>query len=568
MGLNHREPAPGGTRSALIPESFVEQIKERADLLKVVGRSVQLRKTGASYIGLCPFHNEKSPSFTVSPDKGFYKCFGCGAAGSALTFLMEHDGTPFRDAVKELAADVGLMLPAELTGAAASSEPAIDTSPIYRALELAAKYFSHVLRNTEPAKDYLKKRGMTEASLARFAIGMAPDEWRGLREAFPDYDTNSALLIASLIREKTDEASGRVNRYDFFRNRITFGVRDTRGRLIAFGGRILEGGGDPKYLNSTESPVFNKSGTLFGLFEARESIRAKKIVIVVEGYMDVVMLAQHGVQNAVASMGTAFTEAHAERLLTQSKCIVFAFDGDAAGRKAAMRALEVMAPMLEDSHDIRFLICPNGKDPDDLARNEGGPAFDQRCLEAPSLPEFLISEIALKNNGLRSIQDRAVFAKEASDIAGRISYTTKLRALVLAQITAQSQIQGAAIAALRQVDRNSRKKSTLWNELLRCVRIAPAAALLQRDVLIELLDTDDSEELALIDALKALVEGQAPDLAKTDDVLRAQDALAGCVELVTEHRERQLDQELRTRLASGELSQREYVKLSTAGSET
>lgn len=558
----HEIKAPAG-RAALIPEDFVGQVNDRADLLEIIGRSVKLRKTGANYFGLCPFHKEKSPSFSVSPDKGFYKCFGCGAAGGALTFLMEHDGTPFRDAVMELATDAGLALPPEMVSEGGVSTPAVETGPIYRAMDTAAKYFAHVLRHSPSAIAYLKKRGLNNDSLKRFVIGMAPDEWRGLKEAFPDYESNAVILLAALIREKEGKEAGSANRYDTFRNRITFGVRDTRGRIIAFGARVLEGGGDPKYLNSPESPVFHKSGALFGLFEAREAIRTKKIAIVVEGYMDVVMLAQAGVENSVASMGTAFTRAHAERLLTQSDCIVFAFDGDAAGRTAANRALETILPLVEDHHDLRFLILPDGKDPDDLAREEGAAAFDARVRLAPSMSEFLISEISLKNNGLKSTEDRARFAQEASTLANKIGYRTKLRALVLEQISVESRIPGSAIVAIRRAAQTTREQWTLWSRIAEAARIAPAEAIQQRDVVIELLDPDDASEAQLIQVLQSVTSDPETELPADDNRrLLARDVMLNCVDLITEHREAQIRSELRAQFNSGQINEREYMRLS------
>lgn len=559
----------GKPRLAMLPDSFVEEVKERADVFAVVSRSVTLKKSGgSSFTGLCPFHKEKSPSFCVTPSKGMYKCFGCGAAGGALDFMMEHDGQPFREAVLDLARDCGVPLPPELAAPGVATEPTIPTAPIYAAMGLAAKFFSHVLKHTPAAKAYLKGRGLLPDTLKRYAIGFAPDEWRGLREAFTDYDSNAVLAQAALVREGEPKTDGRVNRYDTFRNRITFGVRDTRGRFVAFGARLMDGSEGPKYLNSPASPVFDKSSAIFGLFEAREAIRTKKRVFVFEGYMDVVMMSQAGVQNVVATMGTAFTRAHAERLLTQCDSLVFSFDGDAAGRKAANRALNIMLPLVEDQHDIRFLICPDGKDPDNLAREEGAAAFEARAEAAPSLSSFLISETILQCNGLKTMEDRARFAQEAGELAKRLGYRTKLRSLLLDQITTESRIPGAAIAAIRSAEVSQRVRHTLWSRLAEAVKFAPAEALAQRALLLELIDQTDPEEAKFSSALEALDApgASARKSMPADDpqFLAARDAMVGAVELIGEHRERQYREELRMKLQRGEISDLDFMRESMA----
>lgn len=539
-----------------IPDAFISELNAKADILDLVSRSVKLKKAGQNYVGLCPFHGEKTPSFTVAPHKGFYHCFGCGASGNALSFLMEYEGMAFKDAIRELCESTGTPLPAEMATSEASA-PAIDTTPLFAAMERAAQFFSHCLRHSDEAKAYLKGRGLTAESLKRYLIGYAPDEWRSLKEAFPDYDRNPFIQLTGLIREND---SGK--KYDTFRNRITFAVRDTRGRIVAFGGRII-GPGDPKYLNSPESPIFNKSGALFGLYEARESIRQKKLALVVEGYMDVVMLAQCGVHNVVASMGTAFTRWHMERLLTQTDCIVFAFDGDAAGRQAARRALESVVGMVEDHHDIRFLLLPDGKDPDELVQEEGAEAFEARIQAAPSLSQFLIASLSEANNGLATAEDRARFASEGAILAGKISYRTKLRSQMLQLIASESRMPGSAMQALQPTQlRNS--PHAFWSKLSNAARLLPELACGLRENLLPLLDMDDPDEQGFAQALNDAAHGDTSDRAPVDtpalpEMLLARDTLTHALDLIIEYRERQHMLALREQFVRGEITEDEYL---------
>lgn len=331
----------------MIPHSFLQDLLNRVDIVDVVGRYVQLKKGGANFMGLCPFHNEKSPSFTVSPTKQFYHCFGCGAHGTAIGFLMEHAGLTFPEAVQELAQSVGLTVPHEpspMRGGGGSSDghapPAASksvTTALSDVMQTACDYYRKQLRGAPNAIQYLKRRGLTGEIALRFGLGYAPDGWQNLEAAFDDYRHDS-LVDAGLVivSEKTD-ANGVARRYDRFRERIMFPIRNVKGQVIGFGGRVLDGG-EPKYLNSPETPLFNKGSELYGLFEARLAIREHKYALVVEGYMDVVALAQLGFPNAVATLGTACTPIHVQKLLRQTDTVVFSFDGDAAGRRAARRA--------------------------------------------------------------------------------------------------------------------------------------------------------------------------------------------------------------------------------------
>jgi len=535
-------------------------------VVDVVGRRVALRKAGAGMVGLCPFHKERSPSFSVSPARNTYHCFGCGAHGNALGFLVEHDGLPFRQAVRELAQEVGLALPPELQD---GGKAAIDTAPLYAAMDLAQKFFAHCLRETAPAREYLKSRGLEPRMLKRYLIGYAPQEWRGLKEAFADYERNDAIVAAGLVREKTPEGggNGRANRYDTFRGRITFGVRDTRGRIVAFGGRALGGDDGPKYLNSPESPIFDKSGSLFGLFEAREAIRERKEALVVEGYLDVVMLAQHGVENAVASMGTAFTRWHLERLLTQTSRVVFCFDGDAAGQAAAAKALEMCASLIEDEHDFRFVVLPDGLDPDDYVRARGGQALRDLVAQAPGFTQFLISVMQARHGiehgqaGASAAEARARFAADAAAVARRISYGSRLRSIVLEHIEQESRIPGASLQAIRhQQSASSAAATSLWARLSACAKAAPGAALDVRGDVLELLDPEDPQEQALADVLAGL-DGMADRaVPAAPESLMARDTLRAAVDLIFEHRHRQVREELDRQLRAGEISDAQYLQ--------
>jgi DNA primase len=377
----------------VIPQSFIQELLARVDIVDVVGKHVKLRKAGANFLGLCPFHGEKSPSFTVSPTKQFYHCFGCGAHGSAVGFLMEQAGMGYVDAIHELARGQGMTVPDEGRGPAdADRKRAPD---LLETCATAVRFYKQRLKDTPRAIDYLKQRGVSGETAARFVLGYAPEGWRGLEAAVPDYGAQ-ALVEVGLVIEAQDDApaaeSGRRKRYDRFRDRIMFPIRNPRGQVIGFGGRVL-GAGEPKYLNSPETPLFSKGRELYGLFEGREAIRKADCVVVVEGYMDVVMLAQHGVGNAVATLGTATTGQHVQKLLRLVDRVVFAFDGDAAGRRAAWRALEACLPLAADTKRIDFLFLPAEHDPDSFVRAHGAGGFELALAAAMPLSEFMLREL-------------------------------------------------------------------------------------------------------------------------------------------------------------------------------
>jgi DNA primase len=378
----------------VIPQSFITDLLNRVDIVDVVGRYVQLKKGGANFMGLCPFHNEKSPSFTVSPTKQFYHCFGCGAHGTSIGFLIEYSGMGFVDAVKDLAQNVGMVVPDaddKIPPAQRAANQA-QAMALTDAMTQASDFYRGQLRGADNAIAYLKNRGLTGEVAARFSMGYAPSGWDSLKAVFPDYDA-LALVESGLVIDKVDEDGSNKKRYDRFRERIMFPIRNTKGQVIGFGGRVLDQG-EPKYLNSPETPLFQKGYELYGLFEARQAIRDAGYVLVTEGYMDVVALAQLGFPQAVATLGTACTSTHVQKLLRQTDTVIFSFDGDRAGRKAARRALEACLPQVTDNKTIKFLFLPSEHDPDSFVRERGYEAFEQEIHEAMPLSQFLLREAA------------------------------------------------------------------------------------------------------------------------------------------------------------------------------
>ena len=375
-----------------IPQSFIQELLNRVDVVDVVGRYVQLKKGGANFMGLCPFHGEKSPSFSVSPTKQFYHCFGCGAHGSAITFLMEYAGKSFPDAVEELAQGLGLNVPNDNTRQA---DP--QAGGLFDVMLVAAGFYKQQLKSSPIAIEYFKRRGVSGEVARRFHLGWAPAGWQPLAEAFDDYADNQLLETAGLIA--TGDGG---KRYDRFRERVMFPILNQQGAVIGFGGRILgskDDGGGPKYLNSPETPIFSKGRELYGLFQAQAAIRKINRVLVVEGYMDVVALAQYGVEYVVATLGTATTEAHTQRLLRVADEVVFSFDGDSAGQRAAWRALENALPALRDGKQVRFLFLPTEHDPDSYVRKFGREAFEEYVAKALPLSEYWIRELNVRHPG-------------------------------------------------------------------------------------------------------------------------------------------------------------------------
>ncbi len=375
-----------------IPQTFLDDLLGRTDIVALIGSRIQLKKAGRDWQACCPFHNEKTPSFTVSPNKQFYHCFGCGAHGNALRFLMEYDRLEFLDAVEALAHLAGVEVPRD-----AASPKTTDNKPLYALMEQAAKHYREQLRASQKAIDYLKRRGVSGEIARTFSIGYAPPGWNNLL----DQNNDDKLAVAAGLAIRKDDGGA----YDRFRDRIMFPIRDSRGRVIAFGGRTL-GDETPKYLNSPETPIFHKGRTLYGLYEARQALRELPRLLVVEGYMDVVALAQNGIAYAVATLGTATTEEHLEQLFRSTSEVVFCFDGDRAGREAGWRALERALSVMRDGREIRFLFLPDGEDPDTLVRQEGREAFEHRLRQALPLSRYLLEQLGSKTD-LTSVDGRA-----------------------------------------------------------------------------------------------------------------------------------------------------------------
>lgn len=427
-----------------IPQRFIDDLLARIDVVEVVGARVQLKKTGRNYSGLCPFHQEKTPSFTVSADKQFYHCFGCGANGSALRFLMEYDNLRFPEAVEQLASRLGLEVPRE-----GADDPRAQLRERKRRegvnlLELAAGFFRERLRMAEgsAARNYLQQRGLAEEIQRDFGIGYAPDAWEALKRHLDSQGVSEAVQIEYGLLVQREE-SGRT--YDRFRDRIMFPIRDVRGRTIAFGGRVL-GDAKPKYLNSPESPVFHKGRELYGLYEARQASPRLERLLIVEGYMDVVALAQFGIRNAVATLGTSTSEEHLARLFRMVDEVVFCFDGDRAGRQAASRALETVLPQMLDGRQARFLFLPEGEDPDTLVRREGTEAFENRIVCASPLSEFLFDQAA-RGRDLAQVEERQRFASDVIKAAQRLPQGM-LQTVLLAELARRTGIEPSRLESL------------------------------------------------------------------------------------------------------------------------
>jgi DNA primase len=399
----------------MIPQDFIQSLLARVDIVDVVDRYVKLKKAGANFSACCPFHTEKTPSFTVSPSKQFYHCFGCGAHGNAIGFLMEYSGQSYPDAIRSLAETVGMQVPES----SREARPAPQVAGLAERMNQALDYYRAQLKKSPAAIAYLKGRGLSGEIAARYGLGYAPDGWQNLEAVFTDYAAGP-LKDTGLVIDKEPEDGGekRSRRYDRFRDRVMFPILDSRGNVIGFGGRVI-GPGEPKYLNSPETPLFEKGRELYGLFQARRAIRDANQVIVVEGYMDVVALAQHGVENAVATLGTATTPIHVAKLLKLADNVIFCFDGDAAGRKAAWRALEVSLPVLADGKVVSFLFLPPEDDPDTYVRREGKAGFLRAAAGAKPLSQFLFSELASRVD-MDTDEGRARFLSQAKPLVAQI----------------------------------------------------------------------------------------------------------------------------------------------------
>lgn len=427
-----------------IPQSFIDELLARIDVVDVVDSRVKLKKAGKNYSACCPFHNENTPSFTVSRDKQFYYCFGCGATGSALKFVMEFDGLSFPDAVEKLADSVSMTVPREHNPAAERAQQ--EHAPLFDLLQQSASFYAQALRqhnDRDRAVQYLKGRGLSGQAARFFNIGFAPPGWDNLQNTLVSDDTTKKQLISNGMLIERDD--GRT--YDRFRDRIMFPIRDIKGRTIAFGGRVL-GDEKPKYLNSPETPVFQKNRELYGLYEARKIRQKLTRLLIVEGYMDVVALAQYGIHYAVATLGTATSEHHLHRLYRMVPEVIFCFDGDTAGKNAAARAMETVLPVLEDGRQARFLFLPDGEDPDSLVQKEGKDAFEQRLASASHLPEFLFDHLKQQVD-FDSLDGKARLDQLAAPLISRIPQGT-LKDLMVAELESQLGIASRALEKLAQ----------------------------------------------------------------------------------------------------------------------
>ena len=433
--------------AGLIPQSFIDDLLNRTDIVDVVSSRVQLKKAGKNFTACCPFHKEKTPSFSVSPDKQFYYCFGCGAGGNALGFIMDHDNLDFPQAVEDLAKAAGMEVPREQSSKGQKPRQPTD-SPLYPLLTAAADFYRQALRShpaRKAAVDYLKGRGLSGEIARDFGLGFAPPGWDNLyKHLSSDTLQQKVMIDAGLLIENAETGK----RYDRFRDRVMFPIRDSRGRVIAFGGRVL-GDDKPKYLNSPETPVFHKGQELYGLFEARKYNRNLDEIIVVEGYMDVIALAQQGLRNAVATLGTATSEEHLKRLFRVVPSVLFCFDGDQAGRNAAWRALEATLSSLQDGRRARFLFLPEGEDPDTLVRSEGTDAFKARINQhAQPLADYFFEQLTREADP-RSLEGKAHLATLAAPLIDKVP-GANLRTLMRQRLSEITGLTGEAVNQLVQ----------------------------------------------------------------------------------------------------------------------
>jgi DNA primase len=491
----------------MIPESFIQELLTRIDIVDVIERHVPLRKAGSNYSACCPFHSEKSPSFTVSPSKQFYHCFGCGAHGSAIGFIMQYSGLGFIETVEELAGNAGLQVPKQI---AARRQDEAKKAPLTEFMARAAKYYRDQLKASPRAVDYLKGRGLSGEIAARFGLGYAPDGWQNLDQVFPDYRAAELAECGLVI----DNEQGR--RYDRFRDRIMFPILDQRGNVIGFGGRILDQG-EPKYLNSPETPLFEKGRELYGLPQARKAIHDGDRVIVVEGYMDVVGLAQSGVENVVASLGTATTGMHLQKLFRMTDHVVFCFDRDSAGDKAAWRAMEVSLEYLADNKNVEILQMEGSQDPDEYIREHGREAFLGYARNATRLSEFMVRELERRTKPTTA-EGRAQMIHEAKPLLQRVTAPVLRVQLTkaIAKVAQLSQEEVEAACGLKPLSFGRRAPPraahrpaarSIEHQLLENVLHQPERA---ARLPLELIAGDSPEEAALRAIAEAVDHGELP----------------------------------------------------------
>ncbi len=422
-----------------IPQSFIDEVVARSDIVEIIGARVPLKKAGREFKACCPFHNEKSPSFWVSPDKQFYHCFGCGAHGTAIGFLMQYEKMEFVDAVADLAQRAGLEIPREAIKAADSGG-----ADLHEIMARISRFFEQNLADNGRARQYASSRGIDAATSARFALGYAPDSWDSLLNRFgsQEEERRQIFQLGMIIERDTRGGERAAGFYDRFRDRLMFPIRDSRGRFIGFGGRIIDQG-EPKYLNSPETPLFHKGRELYGLYEARQARADFKRLMIVEGYMDVVRLHQAGITYAVATLGTATTQEHLNKIFRLTSEVVFCFDGDRAGRQAAWRALENALPLARDGRELKFMFLPEGHDPDTLVAEEGPKAFENRLNGALPLSEYLIQQLMADVN-LEHVDGRAKLKALAAPLFARMPEGI-YREMLADRLAAQVSMPAAAL---------------------------------------------------------------------------------------------------------------------------
>ncbi len=437
-----------------IPTQFIDELLTRIDIVDIIDARVPLKKAGKNLHACCPFHNEKTPSFTVSPDKQFYHCFGCGAHGTAIGFLMEYEQMSFPEAIEELAQQAGLTVPAQT-----SSVRTAQSQSLYTLLDKVSQYYIHQL-HTHPQRErflrYLEQRGVSTQTREYFQIGMAPDGWDNVLSTF-GHDANAKKMLADAGLLSSND---RGRSYDRFRNRLMFPIHDRRGRVVGFGGRVLDDS-TPKYLNSPETPVFHKGRELYGLYQARKANRRLERILIVEGYMDVVALAEHGISNAVATLGTATTSEHLQQLLRSAPEVIFCFDGDRAGREAAWRAAENALPMLGGNHQLKFMFLPEGEDPDSLVRAQGVSYFEQQIKSAMPFSDFFFSTLE-KPLDLSSMDGRAQLVEKAKPYLRRIPqgiYRDMMEARLAEKTHTQSTLLHKHLALPTQTRKAGKKRA-------------------------------------------------------------------------------------------------------------
>ena len=514
-----------------IPQGFIDELIARADIVEIVGLRVQLKKAGREYKACCPFHDEKTPSFWVSPDKQFYHCFGCGAHGTALGFLMAYDRLSFPEAIEELAERLGLEVPHEAGATSAPARRADDD--LYKFMSRVVSFYSEALARDARARQYLTERGLQAATVSQFALGYAPDSWNDVLRRFGSNEAERQQLtdLGLIIEREGGQIRDGERHYDRFRDRIMFPIRDARGRAIAFGGRIIDQG-EPKYLNSPETTLFHKGRELYGLYEARQSRVVLKRLLVVEGYMDVVRLHQAGIRYAVATLGTATTPEHLKRIFRLVNEVVFAFDGDRAGRAAAWRALQNTLPEAREGREIRFLFLPEGQDPDSLVGAEGREAFEQRLAAAVPLSEYLVREVSADID-LSHADGRARFAEAARPLVAKLALGV-YRELVLERVAQTIKLSAARLQELwnQQGTRAPRAPAPAKSAAPRAPRISSGRGSLIRQAIVRLLQFPASaarisaQERALLDPLQEpgieLLRELIDDLKRTPAQIPAQ----------------------------------------------